>query len=218
MALEATHIRFALDLKDEIGVGELDKYLSGTIYPDSRYLTKIHRKLTHSDSYTKKEFYDDDDFKKGWAVHLICDALQRDIIKELFPDLLKGAGEEIIYGKENWITRTAIKIIQDILDAELIGVRNYVKYLGYCNNPNGEKLDLIKKYNQIFIDTYNKDLITYEDEFKMWQMLGLDQDVLEKIMKKTAELKQNQSVVDRVKKIYDITKSSYKNANRSDYF
>jgi len=41
-------------------------------------------------------------------------------------------------------------------------------------------------------------------------MLGLGQDVLEKIMKKTAELKQSQSVIDRVKKIYNITKGSHK--------
>jgi hypothetical protein len=154
MAIEATHIRFALDLKDELGIKELDKYLSGTIYPDSRYITKIDRKLTHDNSYTKREFYDDDDFKKGWAVHLTCDTLQREIIKELFSDLLKGTGEEIVYGKENWIIRTAIKIIQDISDAEFIGVKNYIKYLGYFNNPNNEDLDLIKRYNQIFIDIY----------------------------------------------------------------
>lgn len=210
MALEATHIRFALDLKDKLEVKELDKYLSGTIYPDSRYITKIDRKLTHNNDYAKKEFYNDDDFKKGWAVHLICDTLQKDIIKELFSDLLKDAGEEIVYGKENWIIRTAIKIIQDISDAEFIGTKNYIKYLGYINNPNNENLDLIKKYNQIFIEMYNKDSLSYEDEFTMWQMLGLDQDVLEKIKKKTAELNQDQSVIDRVKQIYDIMKNSYK--------
>ena len=38
MALEATHIRFAYDLKEKYKITDLEKYISGLIYPDSRYI------------------------------------------------------------------------------------------------------------------------------------------------------------------------------------
>lgn len=71
MSLEATHIRFALDLKDEYKIKDIKKYISGTVYPDSRYITGIDRNLTHYNDILKPEFAKDD-FKKGWQVHQIC--------------------------------------------------------------------------------------------------------------------------------------------------
>ena len=51
MALEATHMRFALDLKNKYQVRNIKKYIVGTIYPDSRYLSGIDRTLTHSENF-----------------------------------------------------------------------------------------------------------------------------------------------------------------------
>lgn len=42
MALEGTHIRFALDVGDKYNIKDLGKYISGTLYPDSRYITGIN--------------------------------------------------------------------------------------------------------------------------------------------------------------------------------
>jgi hypothetical protein len=47
MALEATHIRFALDLKDTYGVNDVHAFVSGAVYPDSRYVMGIDRIATH---------------------------------------------------------------------------------------------------------------------------------------------------------------------------
>ncbi len=60
MSLEATHIRFALDLKDKYRVQAIEKYISGTTYPDSRYVTKIDRGLTHNDDILTPGFAKDD--------------------------------------------------------------------------------------------------------------------------------------------------------------
>ena len=58
MGLEATHIRFALDLKEDLDAKDLNKYLSGAIYPDSRHVTKLERKVTHNfDLVVNKDFY-----------------------------------------------------------------------------------------------------------------------------------------------------------------
>lgn len=51
MALEASHIRFALDLKDKYSIQDVQKLVSGTVYPDSRYATKIDRQLTHPQDF-----------------------------------------------------------------------------------------------------------------------------------------------------------------------
>ena len=48
MAFTATHIKFALDFKDKYDIKDLSHYLSGAIYPDSRYVTGIDRNLTHN--------------------------------------------------------------------------------------------------------------------------------------------------------------------------
>ena len=68
MALQATHIKFALDLQAKYNVKNLEKYISGANYPDSRFLTGVGREKTHDlDSLELL----DSDFKKGWHNHLI---------------------------------------------------------------------------------------------------------------------------------------------------
>ena len=79
MALEATHIRYALDNKDRFDVSDETKYVSGTVYPDSRYPTGIARTLTHDDSQMQKNFWSNDDFRKGWAAHLLYDKIQQSV-------------------------------------------------------------------------------------------------------------------------------------------
>lgn len=205
MSLEATHIRFALDLKERFGVKDLNKYLSGAIYPDSRYITKIDRKLTHSDDVLNENFYKDDDFKKGWAVHFLCDKLSRHIVGKNFPEFFID-----VNNKNEWIPRTAIKILQDILDASIMDVKKYTKYLNYTNTPNGENPEMISKYYKIFRNAYQTDSLNEEDEYNIWTKFGLDPEMLEKVKAKVAEFKNNESVMDRITKIYDEMIDQYK--------
>jgi hypothetical protein len=121
MSLGATHIRFALDVKEEYKIKDLEKYISGVIYPDSRYITGIDRNLTHAHDL----FVADSDFKRGWQVHLICDEVQEAKRKELLPDLYKDKNID------PWITNTAIKIIQDIDDFEAFNIQDYLDFFVY---------------------------------------------------------------------------------------
>ncbi len=167
MALECSHIRFAVDVKDQFDVKEMKRYISGTIYPDSRYITGIDKNLTHDKNFLKETFYKDDDFKKGWAVHLICDKIQRIIMEQIFPDILS---KKNFQSSELWITRAAIKVVQDILDFKKFDIQNYLHYLKHVETPNNESLDQLKEYNQIFIDTYkDKEEIAIIDEYMMWE-------------------------------------------------
>lgn len=209
MALEATHIRFALDLKDKFKVQDLNKYLSGTIYPDSRFYTKIERHLTHNLDFTKEKFYQDDDFKKGWAVHIICDYAQGEIFDKLFPELFVGLESEVHHGNKIWIVRTSLKILQDIIDANQIKIKNYIKYLDYINNPNNEDLAKIREYYQMLIRHFDTKNFGIEDEFKISAMFGSDDKFQDKIKSKTHELAQNPIVMQKVKMIYQMSMDMY---------
>ena len=137
MALEATHMQFALDLKDEYQVIDLEKYIVGSIYPDSRYVTGIDRTLTHGEWILADDFTVDD-FHKGWQVHQLADNIQTEIIKDYFPKLVPVFAKEDKMIKDEWTMFSAIKIIQDMNDLQKFDLQQSVKYLeNYVFNPNG---------------------------------------------------------------------------------
>jgi len=206
MALEATHIRFALDLMSDYQVQDVEKYISGAIYPDSRYVTGIDRNLTHGDEITLPEFAKDD-FRKGWQAHQICDDVQNKLRKELFPELFADYED----GSGKYIVASALKIIQDMNDLKSFDLQNYLKYLDYAYNPNGEKVEDVKRYNQIMIDLYeNKKEVSMDEYYKMWRALGVDEELGNKIILKTKTFLKDQDLVKRIQSGYDEMIKSYK--------
>lgn len=200
MALEATHIRFALDIKDKYRVQDMEKYISGSVYPDSRYVTGIDRNLTHNKDIMKPEFAKDD-FRKGWQAHQICDIVQSKLRLNFLPELFPESGCQ--WNEDDWVASSAVKIIQDTNDLKCFDLQSNLKYLEYAHNPNGEDLDEIKKYNRIFINMYKgKSETTIEDNIRMWLELGINGELGEKIKIKTEELLRNEELVGRIHSIY----------------
>jgi hypothetical protein len=72
MAFAVTHIRYAVDTSRDQNIKDWDAYISGALYPDSRYVTGVDRRLTHrlENMPPRKKW---DDFHRGWAAHIICD-------------------------------------------------------------------------------------------------------------------------------------------------
>lgn len=211
MALLGTHIKFALDVKDDFDVKNLDKYISGTIYPDSRYITKIDRKITHCKDVYDKNFFGKDDFRKGWMAHMIYDRIQADVFKEIFPELFEKFGDEKIYlSPENWAIRTGLKILQDLDDILKFPIKKYLKHLEYIETPNREKKEVMKKYNEIIIDTYIKDEVLHQDSINLWIRFGVREELIELIKEKTEWLILNKNVLKKIKLIYPATIKQYK--------
>lgn len=208
MALEATHIRFALDLKSDYNVQNIEKFISGSIYPDSRYITGIDRNLTHNNDILLPEFAKND-FRKGWQVHQLCDVLQNEMRKKYLSELLLDHNDK--WNEKEWIITSATKIIQDMNDLKCFDLQDNLKYLEYAYNPNEENIEDIKKYNQIIINLYkNKKETTVEDNFQMWLSLGIDREYGEKIRAKTYEFLKNSRLVARIENIYDKMLKNYK--------
>lgn len=196
MALEGTHIRLAIDLKGKYKVQDLEKYIVGTIYPDSRYITGIDRELTHNNNLIKLEFAKDD-FRKGWQLHLICDNLQNELRRKLLPELSSESREE------DFIFASAMKTVQDMNDIKQFYLQKYLKFLDYVYNPNGEELRKIKEYHKIILNLYRgKKETSVEDNYNMWRGLGVEKYKCQRIKQKTEEVLKNQELVKRIHFIY----------------
>ena len=76
-------MRFSNDIKDSLNVIDDKKYYQGVAYPDSRGLTGIKRNFTHDINQTKRVFFKEDDFKKGWASHVVYDIVHNKVMEEL---------------------------------------------------------------------------------------------------------------------------------------
>ncbi len=113
MAFEATHVRFARDLKPFLKVTNEADYYAGCVYPDSRYVTGISREETHTEIPLNLSL---SDFEKGWFTHLVYDrTVSKDYLKntpwEGVP--VKGLGE-------HWQQMTAAKLVEDQLSYDLL--------------------------------------------------------------------------------------------------
>lgn len=207
MSLEATHIRFALDLQNNYQIENIDKYISGAVYPDSRYVTGIERKLTHDNRFLLPEFATDD-FRKGWQTHQICDLVYTAIRKKIFPEFFPINFEA--YEEGEWILSTAMKIIQDMDDMQLFDIQHYLKCLEYVDNPNGESLTAIKDYNEILINLYRAKKVTgIEENIKMWYAFGVEARLCERVRVNTEKFLKDPGIIVRLKLIYQEMIDSY---------
>lgn len=204
MAAEATHIRFALDLKKELKIKNLEKYIFGSVYPDSRFITRIDRKLTHNSDLINKDFIKNDDFKKGWITHLIVDKTQSEEIMKSFSELNKQEGDDW------WTTITAIKMIQDMGDTKHFDLQNHLDF-NDLESPNGEDLSKIKEYYKIVIDMYkNKEDIFFKDYENMWVRFNIGNKLAEEIGRKINEYLKSSKARGKINKLYNNTLKNIK--------
>lgn len=200
MAFQATHIRFALDVKNKYRVKDIKKYVVGTIYPDSRYITGIDRLLTHPTDYLDWHWDTADDFKKGWLVHLLADKIQWLVTKEVLPQVSEGATGQ---GSEVWVKHTAIKILQDLNDVRKFDIKQYLPYLEYTETPNGEDFEKVKKYNQILSKTYGEPAQTnINSYYEMSREFGIVDELATKISIQVEQYSKDMTVMAVVREIY----------------
>jgi hypothetical protein len=213
MALEGTHMRFALEVRDSFRVKDVKKYISGSIYPDSRYITGVDRGLTHDDSQMERIFWWDDDFKKGWASHILYDKIQYEVHTELFKDILKEGNPEMSW-EEDWIVRSALKILQDKFDVLRFNIHEFLDGLDYVETPNGEDYETLKKYNCCYKRVYSKvPNVTVEDIEAMWDEWNVSDENSKRIERLVNEMRKDAVLMKRIEGIYPRTMDVFE-----DYF
>jgi hypothetical protein len=178
MPLSASHIKFALDQIDYFKPNDLDKYLEGAIYPDSRYLSGLDRSKTHDYDFWLEKFWHDNDFKKGWASHNISDKAYLNGIREIFP-LWVDLNEEWVK-----IENCAVKIVGDIAVLGSLDIIDKLDIIKTVLNSNNESKEKMKEHLQLIKDCYkNGDRTSIADYFVIMTK-SLGQDLGEKIMAK----------------------------------
>ena len=205
MSLAATHIRFSLDIKDEYKIKNLEQYISGAIYPDSRYITNIDRNLTHNEDLLAPGWANTD-FKKGWQSHFVCDVMFNKIKRVIFSEVnFKKDGCE-----DDWINSSAIKILQDIDDMQNFPLEDYLNILDHAENPNGEDLDKVRESNQLIKNLYlNKKSCTIEEYGQLYKALGTSDDLVNRITEKARELSADKDKAKKIKSIYNLMLNLY---------
>ena len=199
MALEATHIRFALDVREKYKPLDFGKYVAGAIYPDSRYVTGIDRKLTHLDVSDREKLLQSD-FGKGWHAHLVCDDVQWAVTKELFPEIFQL---KMGNGNEGWVQHTALKVLQDMDDVQRFDIGAVLPLLSYVENPNGEDKIKLRAYNEIFVKMYEKPLaLTIRHAHEMWLEFGIGEELADKISRQAEAYAKDAHVMGLLSKIY----------------
>lgn len=211
MALEATHLRFALDVRDDYHVADLSRYLSGTIYPDSRYVSGIDRLLTHPKDFSDIPLPKEDDFRKGWETHLMYDLLQGEMFAEISGSALVRQGDEA------WRERTAYKMILNELDFVSLDVSVLVSHLGVILNPFGESVDLVKKYHDAVAGVFrNEEKGWIRERLPIFEMMKSDaeRELLNDLLSRCDRLRNDTDMMGKIAGIYDRTMNLYRKRYR----
>lgn len=197
MALEATHMRFALDLAMQYNIKDYSAFLSGTIYPDSRWISGVERKLTHSDRFLKREFADSD-FKAGWQIHCLCDKVQGQFFDEIMP---KRKSED---RKARWVRLSSAKMVQDIDDVRQFALAQHLTSLEFVCTPNDEDAADVDRFNRIIQKTYHNGRAPHSSTYHtLWRNVGLSSSMATRLVDTMQRTLADRALVADIEAVYD---------------
>lgn len=200
MALQATHIRFALAIKPHFEIDDISAYCSGAAYPDTRYVTGIARELTHGPGSPQDPFADDlTDFERGWASHLLYDRLEGAEMRTLIPPHL-GVVEQQVAA---WIEMTAMKVVEDMTSVRLLGKNiSHLFELVVDVAPRGEDTDRIQKYFSFAAELYGTQC-TLEDYMVWARNFGASDAIISALQNRTAQILADSESLRKIIGIFD---------------
>jgi hypothetical protein len=156
------------------------------------------REKTHPEELLYKDPSKLTDFQKGWRAHLACDNVMRQVTRNKLPEIFTEPDD-----KDTWVRLTALKILQDIDDAKQFPLNNYLPYLDYAENPNGENLAQVLKFNKIFQTLYVEPKKLEISSYNiMLQESHIKQDLASKIIAQSTEYQNDQRVMSFIQTCY----------------
>lgn len=147
--MQATHVRFALEFEEELGIKDRAEYLSGVMYPDSRYMCGIDRCLTHDSNLKITDALEGTDFEKGWKMHVLYDMLQHDYILALFSII-----ERLVGFSDDWFKVSAAKLIEDLESFKLLKEAKVMESICPTSAPNNEDHSKLSKWYDLQRSVY----------------------------------------------------------------
>jgi hypothetical protein len=197
MALPATHIRFAAAIADRFDESDEAAYYSGTLYPDSRWVSGIARDKTHAPRFVSPDF-PSDDFTRGWHVHCVCDRIQAEIYDELLGDL------STMPVNARWVRLSAAKVVQDMHDAANAQLSQHLSMLTCRRTPNGESGVAVDAYLGFVRQAYGDGgMPEWRDYAKLWADVGLDRLQIGQIELQTGLMMADDALAGRLRRTFD---------------
>jgi hypothetical protein len=192
MALPATHVRYALERMPPALEPHCGAVIAGTLYPDSRMLTGISRDQTHADACLSDDFAVSP-FRLGWQLHCRCDRIQAEIHARIWPAAAR------LPDPQRWIAMSAAKMVQDEADRARIPLRAHLVDLTPDETPWGENPETITRFYSMIRDVYAATEIPPGERFiRLWDGVGLEPALIDKLMRAYAELKADAALAGRI--------------------
>ena len=197
-------MRFAIEMADGFPIENMDRYIAGTVYPDSRWVTALDREMTHGDRYRQPDF-PRDDFTAGWHVHCLYDHAQS-IRYHALLSTRPPAGKD-----RNWVRLSAAKMIQDMADIRRFDLKRCLQSLDVEENPNGEALGRIQQFNRTLRKTYTTaGGPSLEDYRNLWIGIGLAPAIAADIVLETRKMMADPKLRRRIENTHDEILKQYR--------
>ncbi len=175
MALTLTHLRFARDIMERLDIKDRASYYAGVVYPDSRYVTGIHRSQTHGDGNPVDPFAAGlTDFEKGWSAHEYYDRRAHVWYSRLSPWSEKVEAEQ----RKWWLYITAVKAVEDLQSFDVTGGLGAFAPLTPPVPPRGEDHGLLTRFYRLNEELYAR-RPTIDDYDVMWHECRISRDLID---------------------------------------
>ena len=183
-------------MANHFSVVHKDAYISGTMYPDSRWITGRKREETHCADCLQPEFADTD-FTRGWHIHCLCDHIQSQVCRQLFPHW------EQLSAAKRWLEKSVISMIQDQADMPALDLDISLSWMNHPQGPLGEDPLLVQQYYDIIRKVYaGKTRLSLNAYYELWLMVGLAQKKARTVMDHMETRIKSQALVDTVTGVY----------------
>lgn len=200
MALLATHVKFALDIRQRFALDSVEEYCAGAAYPDSRYVTGVERKRTHFEDSPKDPFVDGlTDFERGWAAHNFYDMKAG----PFYSELLLWPKEDLKQFNHVWCFLTGLKVVEDMETYQRYGADiRYLRAIGCVCRPMGEDAQKIDRYYRGLRELYEVEpsLERYGKQLEGW---GASEDVCGQVIESVKKIIADVRLKNSVSSIYE---------------
>lgn len=198
MAMEGTHVRFARDVMKLLGVEDAKAYYSGSVYPDSRYLTKLPRTATHNEDSPDDPFAAGlSDFEKGWATHLFYDRESIVFKRTAFTWITKEDPDQ-------WVHFTSMKLVEDQRSVKELGADvTILRELARTECPRGEDVATMETYYADLREAYVPSCQDPNDYRAFSLKNGIDAPRVNRMIMLAESYLQNDAIVASIHSVYD---------------
>jgi hypothetical protein len=212
MALEGTHVRFALDLLPMLKIDDIGAYCAGAVYPDTRYVTRVDRNVTHGADCPHDPFAEGlTDFQRGWATHLLYDHEAGGAMKVFLSPDLGPLGQ----GNAAGVEFTAMKVVEDIEAVQRrAGVLEHLQNLSMRTSPSGEPLEKLQYHFSVTSKLYQA--VPTLEGYRQWFLdIGAPEELAVEIETRAKSMLENAEYSANLRAIYQQVLSSVLIAHQS---